>query len=103
MIKTVKTVKDLVDHLCLFPPEAKIRFLGEKYPVEVLAIYSDSCSFRDGLPIDTEGSKFVYVDLGIKPASKPKPRAKKKPASKRKPRAKKKTNSKAKAPAKKED
>ncbi len=85
----ITTVKDLVDLVLLFPPDAKVRFLGETHPVEILSIYSDGCSFhKDGKPYNTEGSKFVYIDLGI---------------PKRKARPRKKAASKRQAPAKKED
>ena len=61
----IVTVKDLVGRLFLFPPDAKLEFLtGPDNKAEILSVYSENCSFRDGKPINTENDKLVCIDLG---------------------------------------
>ncbi len=60
----IETVKDLVDRLFMFPPDARVKFLaGTGTELEILSIYSENCSFRDGKPINTEKDKEVFIDL----------------------------------------
>ena len=60
----ITTVKDLIDRLSLFRPDAKLEFLtGRDQRIEILSIYSENCSFRDGKPINTENDKLVCIDL----------------------------------------
>ncbi len=60
----ITTNKDLMDRLFLFPPDAKIEFLTQGGPLEILSVYSEGCSFVDGEPVNTEGAEVVCIDLG---------------------------------------
>ena len=63
----ITTVKDLIERLSLFRPDANLEFLsGPDRILEILSVYSENCSFVDGKPTNTENDKLVCIDLGAR-------------------------------------